>query len=195
MITAKNSKHIQTKGYLTMSRNLSLLRDKLRADKRCQRLHTLFNELPIYQIGIEGLTKEIEQIHKTRNIRFLSQNTPRFIEAIVDASILDQANRSRMVEISMGCYRAETTLLEALDPLRSYLLLHYAEDFVGIRTKDERLQILNMALSPFLKFVARTTQVRTLANMVIDDVDKGAWSLKLLVSAYQLKIGRGEQTI
>ena len=171
------------------------LRDKLRADKRCQRLMTLFQELPVYQIPIEDDLKEIEQIHKTRNIRFLSQASPRFIEAIVDASILDQSNRSRLVEISMRCFRAETSLNAALDPLRTYLLSKYAAYFRSIRTREERRQVLDMALAPFLKFIGRTTEVRGLADMVIADIDKGAWSLKLLVSAYQLKQGRGEQTI
>ena len=178
-----------------MAKSLVAIRDKIRADKRCERLMTLFKELPIYQIPIDASLKEIEQIHKTRNIRFLTQSSPKFIESVVDASIMDQANRSRLTELSMACYRAETSLSEALDPLKSYLLLHYAEEFVGIRTKDERNKILEVTLSPFLKFIAKTTQVRNLANMVIEDIDRGAWSLRLLVNAFQLKIGKGEQTL
>lgn len=177
-----------------MKRNLVPIRDKIRADKRCERLMTLFQELPIYQLPIEDMTKEIEQIHKARGIRFLSQSSPRFIEAIVDASLLDQANRSRLTEISMACYKAHSTLSEALDPLKTYLLLTYASDLQGIRTKEERNQIIYMALVPFFKFTSKVEQVRTLASMVIDDIDKGAYSLQRLIASYQINSKR-EHTI
>jgi hypothetical protein len=178
-----------------MKRNLKPLRDKLREDTRCARLMTLFRELPIYQTPLEAWTTEVEQIHKARGIRFLTQSSPRFIESVVDASLLDQANRSRLTEISMQCYKAENTLSEALDPLRSYLLMTYSADLGFVRTKDERSQLVNMALAPFLSYVGKVSQVREMANMVIKDIDQGAYSLQRLVAAYQLKAGRGEQTI
>ena len=179
-----------------MSRaSLIELRNKIRADKRVMRLMTLFQELPIYQIPIDSHYKEIEQTHKTRNIRFLSQSSPRFIEAVVDASIRDQADRSRLVEISMACYRAEASLNEALEQLRLYLMHRFANDFAGVRTISERSKVMNMALAPFVKFVAQTTQIRTLANMVVEDIDHGAWSLKGHVEAFKLKAGRGEQQL
>lgn len=178
-----------------MKRELRPLRDKLRNDSRCLRLKTLFQELPLYQIPLEAYMVEIDQVHKGRGIRFLAQSSPRFIESVVDASLQDQANRSRLTEIAMHCYKAENTLSEALTNLKTYLLMAYAADLGFIRTKDERLQVVNMALAPFQAFTAEVAKVRALANMVVEDIDRGAWSLKLLVSAYQLKAGRGEQTI
>lgn len=177
------------------NKNLALLRDKLRSDKRSQRLMGLFTELPVYQLPLDKFIVEIEQIHKTRSIRQLTQSSPRFIEALVDASILDQSNRSRLAEISMACYRAEHSLKEALEPLKAYLLMNYSVELSGIRTKDERDKVLDMALAPFRKFINRTTEVREMCRIVIEDIDKGAWSLKLNVAAMQLKNGRGEQSL
>ena len=128
-------------------------------------------------------------------MRFLTQSSPRFIEAVVDASLMDQANRSRLAEISMACYKAESTLNEALVPLKSYLLMTYSADFSGVRTKEERIQIINMALAPFTKFLDRITRTKSLASMVIEDIDKGAWVIKSLIESLKLKMGRGEQTI
>lgn len=178
-----------------MKRELRPLRDKLRNDSRCMRLKTLFQELPLYQIPLDTYMDEIDQIHKGRGIRFLAQSSPRFIESVVDASLQDQANRSRLTEIAMHCYKAENTLNEALTNLKTYLLMAYAADLGFIRTKDERLQVVNMALAPFQSFMAEVAKVRALANMVIDDVDKAAWSLQRLIAAFNLKAGRGEQTL
>lgn len=178
-----------------MKRDMTSIRDRLRADPRCKRLKTLFSDLPIYKIPTDALIKEIEEIHKTRSIRYLTQNSPRFIESIVDASLRDQAERSRCAEISMQCYKAEATLKDSIDKLRDYLLMTYSSELSFVRTKDERTKVINMALAPFISFLDRVALVRNLCATVIDDVDKGAWTLRLMVQAYQLKAGRGEQTI
>ncbi len=178
-----------------MKRDLSGIRDRLREDARCKRLKALFTELPIYQIPTEDLIKEVEQIHKARSIRFLTQASPRFIEAIVDASLMESANRSRCAEISMKCYKAEATLKDALEPLREYLLLTYGPDLSFVRTKDERLQVINMALAPFIKFMNRIALVRGLCDIVVKDIDQGAFTLQRSVAALNMRNGRGEQTI
>lgn len=171
---------------MAIIRDIKPIRDKLRNDSRCARLLKLFQTLPLYQIPADNLMSEIESIHKTRSIRFLNSASPRFIEELVDASIRDQANRSRLTEISMQCYKAESTLKDALDPLKDYLLITYSSDLSFVRTKEERTKVVNIALLPFIKFVDKVQRVHNLANMVITDIDKGAWSLKLLVSAHQL---------
>lgn len=169
-----------------MKRDLTPLRDTLRKDARCRRLHKLFQELPLYQVPADDWLTEIERIHKSRAIRFLNTGSPRFIEAVVDASVRDQADRSRLTEISMQCYKAESTLSEAVDTLRDYLLLTYSSELSFVRTKEERVKIVNLALAPFLRFVQRAHRVTSMADLVIKDIDKGSWSLRLLVDSYKL---------
>lgn len=177
-----------------MKRDLSPIRTKLREDKRCQRLLTIFQESSIYKIAFEELTKEVMDIHKTRSIRFLSRSEGRFIEQIVDASLRDQSNRSRLAEISMQCFRAAASLEEALVPLQEYLIMTYGPEMSFVRTKDERKQLVEMALRPFYKFIGQSKTLRSLTDIVIVDIDKGSWSLKLLISAYELQ-SRPEQNI
>lgn len=169
-----------------MKRDLTPLRDKLRKDARCRRLNKLFQELPLYQVPADDWLSEIERIHKARAIRFLNTSNPRFIESVVDASVRDQADRSRLTEISMQCYKAESTLHEAVDTMRDYLLLTYSSDLAFVRTKEERVKVINLALAPFLRFIERAQRVTNMADLVIKDIDKGSWSLRLLVDSYKL---------
>lgn len=177
-----------------MKRDLRPIREKLREDKRCQRLLGIFNDSSIYKIAFSELTNEVMDIHKSRPVRFLSRNDGRFIEKIVDASLRDQANRSRLAEISMQCYRAEASLIEALQPLQEYLIITYGPEMSFVRTKEERKQLVEMALRPFYKFISHSKTLRTLTDIVIADCDKAAWSLKLLISAYELQ-NRPEHTV
>src|SRR5574343_56913 len=89
-----------------MKRDLKPIREKLRGDRRCQRLLGIFQDSSLYRIAFDALTKEVMDLHRTRAVRFLNRSDGRFIEKVVDASMRDQANRSRLAEISMQCLRA-----------------------------------------------------------------------------------------
>jgi hypothetical protein len=177
-----------------MKRDLEPLKAKLRSDRRVKRLLTMFQELPLYQIPYKALMTEVERIHQTRNIRFLSVTSPTFLEDVVDASVRDQSNRSRLTEISVQCFKARASLQEALDPMREYLLLTYAPDMGFVRTKEERKSLVDMALAPFGRFVKRTEVLSTMCDMVVADIDKASWSLRLNVNAYQVR-NKPENTI
>ena len=177
-----------------MKRDLKPIRERLKSDARCKRLLAIFQESSIYKIPFEKLTNEVMEIHKTRSVRFLSRHEGHFIEKIVDASLRDQANRSRLSEIAMTCYRAQASLEEALEPLQEYLIMTYGPEISFVRTKEERKQLVEMALRPFYKFVSQCSTLRNLIEIVVVDIDKAAWSLKLLISAYELH-NRPEQSI
>lgn len=177
-----------------MQVSLSSLVKSIQADARFRRLVNLFEESPLYKIPFKQLHEEIESLHRTRPVRILNRDDPRFIEKIVDASIRDQSYRSRLTEISVQCYRSASSLQDALDAMRSHILFTFSSQMKVIRTKDERLQVIDLAMAPLLKHVRQCDRLKTTAEMVIGDIDKAAWSLKLLVSSYELH-SRPEQRI
>lgn len=177
-----------------MKRNIKPVVDRIKEDARCKRLVNSFETAHLFKIPFEELSSEIFTIHKTRSIRFLNRNDGRFIENLVDASIRDQANRSRLAEISMQCFKAQSSLEDAIEKLREYLVLTYGPDISFVRTKEERKHVVELALSRPLSFVKSCIRLRTLADTVIADIDKGGWSLKLQLSAVEL-MNRPEHTV
>lgn len=178
-----------------MKRDLTKVIDKLKSDKRVERLFTMFDELPVYKLPIKQLKAEIETIHSVRASRFLNQHDPKFLEKIIDASIDDSSKRSRLVEISLQCFKSGNSMSEALEKMRRYLLMTYSDDIYFARTKDERLHIVDTVLEPLFRFVAQTQAISKMADMVISDIDKTGYSLKLNVEAYKIHFGRKEQML
>lgn len=157
----------------------------IRSDPTYQRLRESFETVPIYRLPTDELQKEIETLHKLREVRRLNPLDPRFIDAIVKANTTDQTTRSRLTEISLNCFKAISTLEAAMDSMRKYLIVKYTHELRQYRTKDERLMIINIALKTFLKYIDAVRVVHESASMVVSDIDKAAWSLKLSLMAVQ----------
>jgi len=119
-----------------MKRDIQSIIKEMKKDAKFKRLRTAFDTLPMYQLPIENLITEIESSHKIRKIRRLNPEDPKFVDALIQANVNDQATRSRMTEIMMTCIRASTTLEAALEALSNHLLITYSEQLRGFRTKE-----------------------------------------------------------
>lgn len=166
-----------------------LVRD-LREDERYQRLRKLFDTSPLYRLSIENLTDEIMTLHKTRAIRRLNALDPQIVNAVVNAITIDQSNRSRLTEISITCLKAKASLEDALDALRHHLLATYQEDLRQFRTKDERAIVMDMVFRQFRRYITKVDILKATSDMVISDIDKGAWSIRSLVDALKIHAAR-----
>lgn len=169
-----------------MRADLSGIVKSMKRDDRYRRLRQLFADMPLYKIPTQDLVDEILRIHSVRGVRFLTTSDAKFFDRVIDASIQDQANRSRLSEILMQCVRARGTLDNALSPLREYLLIRYANEITFLRTKDERVRVVNMALASFQRFLDKVDIVEQQARIVVEDIDKASFSLKRIIEAYTL---------
>lgn len=164
-------------------RDIKEVIDVIRKDSRYQRLLSLFNNSELFVIPTDNLTKEIVNMHKGRDVRFLSHNDVHLIDKVVEANIRDQSYRSRLVEIQIQCFKAEDALEQSLEPLKEYILTRYHTNISFVRTKEERMRVVNTALSKFNKFIAEVHRVRMAAEMVIKDIDQAAYSLQRTINA------------
>jgi hypothetical protein len=167
-----------------MKRDISSIVKEIKSDKRYKRLEAHLAELPLYQIPTDKYLTEIENLHKSRNVRYLSAGQPKFIESLVEASLKEQATRSRLVEISVTCLKAIRALERATENLSDYCLLTYSDIIKFARTKDERVRIINLVLRPFHKFLNEVETLKATCDLVIQDIDKSGYGLKLVVDAH-----------
>lgn len=170
-----------------MKRDLAPIIKQIRGDSRYQRLLKNFQELPVYQLEVSKLSEEINRIHKVRSSRYLDQNKPEIIRDIVGAGLNDSAQRSRLCEIEMQCAQCADSLEDATKALTEYLIIAYGQAMGSVRTKDERLQLMRIALKPFLSFIKEVNLVRDLAKIVISDIDKTYWYLQLTLNSYEIR--------
>lgn len=159
---------------------------RIKSDDKYKRLYKIFSQNDLYNIPFQAWRDEVERIHKTRGIRILRQESGKFLDKVIDASIEDQANRSRLCELRLKCVRAEGALLEGVDALEEYLLLRYSSEMGAIRTKDERNKVINLALRRFQKFLKEIKTLMDMTEIVISDIDKAAFSLQRIITAFEL---------
>lgn len=167
-----------------MRRDLNSLLDKLRDDSRYCRLQKLVSESPIYQIPVSALSKEMEGLHSARKVRFLSADSPHFVESLVDASLRDQAARSRLSEIVVGCNKAYQNLNTAVESITDYYLVSYVDIMSFAKTKEERKRIVDIVLRPFIKKLNAYNLLKENCEVIIKDIDKAGYVLKNSLDGY-----------
>lgn len=163
----------------------------LRKDKRVLKLKRTFDSVPYFNLPYETLIEEIENIHEVRKVRVLKAKE-NSIDKIIQANIQDQSFRSRLVEISMNALKAQRRLDSAITSLTNYILIEYSENLKVVKTKEERMRLLSISLEPFNRYLKRMNEIKEQADMVIHDIDKAAYSLKLTVDA--LKVSTQKET-
>lgn len=178
----------------TVERSLKALRITMKKDKRYKRMRESFDRLPMFQLPIESLIKEVETLHKMREIRRLNTEDTGFVDSLIKANTSDQAIRGRLTEVIMACVRGASQLEKATRALRNHLLFTFTSELRSYRTKEERQQVVEMVLVPFRDYIDQISVLKEITELVVTDIDKGAWSLKLTTSALELH-GRRESNI
>lgn len=158
----------------------------IRRDDRVKRLSRSFDSLPYYQLPFNDLTDEVRTMHETRRVRNLKTKTSNFVDDIIKANLQDVSFRSRLVEIMMTARSSQRKLEQALDPMVEYVMVEYAPQLKTVRTKDERKQYIRTALAKFYKHIAKAEALYEIAEMVVFDIDKAAYGLKLTVDALKI---------
>lgn len=162
-------------------------------DKKVKRLSKAFDELSQYNMPTKKLIEEIESIHMTRKTRHLEKESSTFVQDITEGMLNDQASRSRLTEILMGCVHVIRNLENSLESLEGYLQVEYATQLSSIRTKGERTSFLqHHVLSKYHKYIDKVSRVKEAAELVMVDIDKAGYVYKNLIEAVKLAAGRRE---
>ena len=162
---------------MAVTRDLKPILKAMRKDKRYKRLKEAFDTMPIFQLPVEKLANEIETIHKTRLIRILDVGDPKFTDNLIRANVQDQSARGRLTEIMMQASRVVSKLEKALKTMRFHMLLTFNDELRGYRTKEERLQIVEMVLKTFTDYIDDMNSLRESAQLCVKDIDQGNFSM------------------
>lgn len=165
----------------------------LKKDKQYKRLLNSFNTLSIYNIPKENLINELKEIHSLREVRRLSPKEDRFIDKLVVANSHDQSARSRCAEIMLTCKHVTTRLEKAVESIKQYYVIEYADHLRQFRTKEERSLVMNIALKKFIGYIDDVTAISEMSMIVISDIDKAAWSIRTSVEAVKIHSQREVQ--
>lgn len=164
--------------------DVSELKKLLRSDERYQRIKRSFDKAEIYQLDREVLLEEMRDIQAIRVSSKLNTLDPDMVKQVIDNSARDQYNRSRISEIKMTAFRAKFALEKTLRSLHKYMASEYYEEISEVfRTQSERKQILDLIFIRMRQFIDDMNHVMEQADILLVDIDKNAWGLKLIIDA------------
>lgn len=175
---------------MAVTRDLKPTVKLMKRDSRYKRLKESFDSLPAFQVPVAKLADEVETLHNLREIRRLNTEDPGFVDHLIKANTNDQSVRGRLTAIMMTCVRSSMELEKAVKTLRHHLLVTFTEELKSFRTKEERVQVVDMALTPFTKYLSSLDMLKESAQLVVIDIDKGNWSLRTTIEALKLHTAR-----
>ena len=154
------------------------------SNKRVRALHKALDN-GSYSIDIEGIEKEIDQLHLTRKIRTLKTQEviSAFQAKFIEAALQNQAYRSRLVELKVKCFRVSAKLEEHIGVIRSYLATEYPNALKKYRTVKERRSAIDSVLERPIAFLNKLELKDKELETVIKDLDQCSFSLKHIIDA------------
>ena len=145
-----------------------------------------------YLPEFDAFVQEIKDLHKTRTIRVLGVQAAPSGKKIADASMKDQAVRSRCVEICMDIASKRNSLAIAMDTVKSHVSAEYQTVLVdmGVRTIADRNAAIDSLFGPAHRILMRLDTITQIADLVIHDVDQAGFALKHTVTALEVATKR-----
>lgn len=134
-------------------------------------------------IDVDAYRQEMLRLHDNRKVRTLSKRTS--IDRIREAALIESAYRSRIVAIMMELKQ----VLSLVEPMRDLVILRcvnaYA-DMIPVPTKGEKRDYVYYGLEQRIPLFQKLRDAIETAEYIIEDIDKSAWTLKLVTQTFDL---------
>lgn len=139
-----------------------------------------------YNINEQVLISNLNNFHITKKIRSISSKElfSSFQRRITDVSLQNQAYRSNCIQIKMDILRLRHSISGHIELVRSHLRTEYAlilKKEYG--TKDAIDRAIDFVLELPLEVMKKLEYVDKYADLIIMDIDKGAFVIKNIIDA------------
>jgi len=140
-------------------------------------------------IDLDKSMREVMSLHLSRTSRNLLGADRYSPKRLIDASLKDLSNRSRMVEIRVRNDMALSHLREAIKALRRYISTEYADDLKEFSTVDQRRSFVDRIMKSANQLVSEGEALLSTIDQLVTDIDKAGYNIKAVVSCLQLLEG------
>jgi len=163
------------------------IRSDVRKDEKVVKLRRIVSGIQ-NMVNLTALHDELESLHSGRKVRHLKVSGLSS-KSVIDAVLQDQSYRSRVTEIVVQSLRHSNNLSEAYDATLDHLIQAY-DNRLDIRTKSERQSYLKSFIAPANKLLADLNTVVSLAEYIVEDIDKAGYALKNTIQALEISSKR-----
>lgn len=170
---------------------MRLLRAKIKKDEQYKKFADTIR-MNVERINTSNLMDEIRDIAEIRtktSLVFTAKTE--LLKKLMEENLKAQGYRSRLSEICVQASRISAKIDVACEKLRDYINVTYSEEIKNIgRTKEERNMVANSLLQQAYEFTSGMESAVEMAEIVIADIDKQHYSLKLTLDALNLHVNK-----
>ena len=167
------------------------LRRKIKLDEKYIRFSSLV-QLNKTRINIASVMDEIRDIAEIRTKSSLKYTMDSgLLAALMKENLNAQAYRSRLSEVCVTCSRISAKLESACEKVSSYLNVRFNDEIKLLgRTQAERGAVIQLLLQDAYEFIGGMSAIVEMSEIIIADIDKQHYSLKLTLDAMNLHVNK-----
>lgn len=136
--------------------------------------------------------EEVQAMHKSRPVRTIGLSSVPSGKKLVRAALVDQAYRSRCVELVINVIRNRNVLEQAISIIKKHVEGEYSDYLkqIGLRGITERKSLINSLVLNATRQLAEMDTIVQICDLVITDIDKSSYALKHAVDSLQIAMKR-----
>ena len=140
----------------------------------------------------DGYIAEIQDLHRNRTIRHIGAQAHPTGKKLASAGMKDQAARSRAVEIAMEVVTKRNLLAISMNTMNDTIMSTFNEELksLGARSINDKKNLVHSLFGPAQKLIDDLDTIREVADLMIEDVDKGSYSIKHAVDSLMVATKR-----
>lgn len=167
------------------------LKDRIQSDEKYAKFITTIRTNK-QRINVNVLMDEIRDISEIRaksSLAFAPKE--KLLQALLEENLKAQAYRSRLAEICVQSNRIISKLEIAVSKMKDHINVNYYEEIKSLgRTKEERNYVIVSLLGEATQYIDSLKDMIKMAEIVIMDIDKQHYSLKLTLDALNLHVSK-----
>ncbi len=161
---------------------------KVKKNKRYLRLLKM-KDSGLFALDTKADIKKIEDMHATRKMRTLNVKDvlQNFQHNTIEISYQNAGFRSNISSIKFKYYKIAHSLDKHINALSDYIASKYASQLSSeFKTVGAREKALNYILEDFKTILHDFRLVISLADFIIEDLDKAGWSINATIEVMKL---------
>lgn len=160
---------------------LSLIRD----DTEYKKFRKVI-KLELERLNLEQDQKEVLSLHASRVSRTIYDKRQYSPHVLMDASTMDLAFRSRIVELRVKASLHISIMETAINSIKQYIYSKYVQNSNVFTTENSRQSYINTVLKSYISEVDKAKSFIQLCDTLVKDIDQAGFNLRNMLDCLKL---------
>lgn len=143
-------------------------------------------KLELERLNLEQDQKEVLSLHASRISRTIYDKRQYSPHVLMDASTMDLAFRSRIVEIRVKASLHISIMEAAISSIRQYIYTKYVQNNNIFSTENARQSYISTVLKSYISEADKAKSFIILCDTIVKDIDQAGFNLRNMLECLKL---------